>query len=124
LAEHSFPRDEIQPENFVIGPKRVELGPAVEILERVVWSVIRAPAQKGLQVATGIVVLVEKLAAGSEVVGEQLTFEPRPSRRRHWGIDDDRSSLRGRRRRRQCRYQYRYEYRGQQPSRCHEWRGV
>jgi hypothetical protein len=79
--QQSFVALEVHLQDVVAAPERVQLRPTVEILERVVGSVVRAPPYERLQVAAIVEVLGEELAAGRNVVGEELAFENRPARR-------------------------------------------
>ena len=71
------------------GAERMQFGPAIEILERIVRPVVGPPAHETLQVATLVEILFVELATGRHVVGEQLPFEHRPVRRGHRRIDRD-----------------------------------
>ena len=77
-------------QDVVAGAQRVQLRPAVEVLEGVVGAVVRAPAHEALQVAAVVEVLLEELPAGGDVVGQELPLEPGPARRRHGRVDPDR----------------------------------
>ena len=87
LAEHAFEPGEVAPEDLVVSPQRVQLRPAVEVLERIVGPVVGAPAQDALHVAAGVVVLLVELAAGRHVLGEEAAFQRRPRGRRHGRVD-------------------------------------
>ena len=69
--------------------ERMQLRPAIEILERIVRPVVRAPAQERLEIAARVVVLLVELPARGSVVGKELALEPRPCRRGHRRVDDD-----------------------------------
>ena len=77
------------PQDLVVCAERVQLGPAVEVLEGVVRPVVRAPAQECLEIAAVVVILLEELAAGGNAGGEDLPFEARPRRCRHGRVDGD-----------------------------------
>ena len=80
---------EVQPQDLVAAPERVQLRPAIEVLERIVRPVVRAPAQEALEVAARVVVLLEELTARGDVVGQELSLEPCPGGRRHRRVDND-----------------------------------
>ena len=84
---------QVQPRDLVVGAERVQLGPAIEVLERIVRPVVRAPAQEALQIAALVVVLLVELAARGHVLGEQPPLERRPRGRRHRRVDDERSGV-------------------------------
>ena len=73
LGEHA--------QDLVRRTERVQLGPAVEILERIVRAVVGAPPHEALQVAPGVEVLREEFTAGRHVLGEQLPLKNGPTRR-------------------------------------------
>jgi hypothetical protein len=87
LLDQTIVTRHVHREDVVAGAQRVELGPTVEVLERIVRPVIGAPAHEALEVAAVVEVFVEELAAGRHVVGEELPLENRPSRRVHAGVD-------------------------------------
>jgi hypothetical protein len=61
----------------------MQLGPAVEVLERIVRSVVCTPTNEALQVPTIVEILLIELTAGRNVLVEELALEARPSRRFH-----------------------------------------
>ena len=77
-------------QDVVAGAQRMQLRPAVEVLERIVGPVVGAPAHEALQVAAVVEVFLEELAAGRHVVGQQLPLEDRPARRIHGRVDANR----------------------------------
>ena len=90
LAGHPVPGGEVRLEDLVVCPERVQLRPAIEVLECVVGPVVGSPTQEGLEITACVVVFREELAACGDVVGKKLALEPRPAGRRHRRIDDDR----------------------------------
>ena len=74
-------------ENVVGRTERVQLGPAVEILECIVGSVVGAPAHDALEMTAIVEVLREELATGRHVLGEEPPLENGPTRRIHTGVD-------------------------------------
>ena len=96
--EHSFvpPAEHLQ--DLVVRAERVELGPAVEVLERIVGAVVRAPPHDALEVSVIVEIFLKEFAARGHVVGEELTLERRPSRRGHLRINSDRDTPPGSRR--------------------------
>ena len=89
LPQHAVMRLQIELLDLIVGAERVELGPAVEVLEGIVRAVVRTPAQEALDVAAIVVVLPVELAAGRHLLGEETAFEHGPGRRRHRRVDDD-----------------------------------
>ena len=81
---------EVHLHDLVARAERVQLGPMVEVLDRVVRAVVRAPADEAQQVAAIVEVLLEELARRRHVLGQQLPLQQRPLRRRHRRIDGDR----------------------------------
>ena len=77
-------------EDLVAGAERVQLRPAVEVLERIVRTVVGAPAHEALKVAAVVEVLLEELAARRHVLGQQLPLQRRPARRVHVRADSER----------------------------------
>ena len=74
-------------ENFIAGPQGVQFRPVVEILERVVRTVIGAPAHEALKVTAVVEVFLVELATRRHVVGQQLPLERGPPRRVHMRVD-------------------------------------
>ena len=101
LAGHPLEGGEVALEDLVVRPQRVQLRPVVEVLERIVRPVVRAPAEEALDVAARVVILLVELAAGGHVVREEAAFERRPRGRRHRRVDGDGDRRRGVRRRHQ-----------------------
>ena len=66
-----------------LGAKRVQFGPMVEVLEGIVRAVVGAPAHEDEQVPAVVEILLEELAGGRNVLGQQLTSHLGPLWRRH-----------------------------------------
>ncbi len=73
----------IHPEDVVACAEGVQLRPPIEMFERIVGAIVRAPAHEGLQVAALVVILLEEFAGGGNVGGEQAPLQNRPARRFH-----------------------------------------
>ena len=87
LPEQALVTLGIHLENVVGRTERVQLGPAVEILECIVGSVVGAPAHDALEMTAIVEVLREELATRRHVLGEEPPFENCPTRRIHTGVD-------------------------------------
>ena len=89
LARHALPGREVESKDLLVSAERMQLRPAIEVLEGIVRPVVCSPTEEGLQVAALVVVLLEELPARGKVVGQELALEPRPCGGGHRRIDDD-----------------------------------
>src|SRR5438445_2030965 len=89
LFEKAFPTFEIHLENFVTGAERVQLRPAIEVLEGVVWPIVGAPAHEALQITAVVEAAFKKLAASRDVFGQKPPFQHRPLGWLHWVGNSD-----------------------------------
>ena len=83
LLEHPFVALHVHLDDLVIGAERVQFWPMVEVLERIVRAVVRAPAYEDEQVPPVVEILLKELAGGRHVLGQQLTLHLGPLRSRH-----------------------------------------
>ena len=89
LFEHAFPTFEVHLKDFIAGAEGMQLRPMIEVLKGIVGSIVSAPTHETLQIAAVIEVPPKKFAAGWNVVGQELSLEHSPLRRRHRRLDFD-----------------------------------
>ena len=87
LQEVAFPSQFVHVQNTVRSANRVQDGPAREILDRVVRTVVAAPSGHALQITPRIEIPIEKRLARPRLRPDQLSFEQRPFRRRRGRLD-------------------------------------
>ena len=67
----------------------MQFRPAIEILKRIIGPIVGAPAHEALKVALVIVIFIEELLAGGNVVGQELPLQHGPTRSFHGCVDAD-----------------------------------
>ena len=93
LREQTFVALRKHREDVVARAERMQFGPVIEILERIIRAVVRAPADEALETSAVVEVFPVELPARRHVVGEEPPLELRPARRIHARIDADRLVL-------------------------------
>ena len=71
---------QVEAKDLVVCPERMQLRPAIEVLERVVGPVVRAPTQEDLEIAALRRSTSRRTPGTRDVVGKELALEPRPGR--------------------------------------------
>ncbi len=89
LPQVAFPTFFVHFENAVGGAQRVQDGPVAQVFDRVVGTVVAAPALDALQVAALVEVLVEEDLAGGGVFAQKFPLEHGPGGRSHGRFDGD-----------------------------------
>ena len=90
LANHALPRPQMQLEDLVARPQRMQLRPAGRVLEGIVRAVVGAPSDEVPKVAALVVVLREERFRRRYAVGENPPLQRGPLGRGHGGGDVDR----------------------------------
>src|SRR3954468_16029464 len=98
LLQQSFAPPPEHLQDLVVRTKRVELGPAVEVFERIIGAIVRAPPYDALEVSVIVKIFLKELAARRHIVGKELTLERGPPWRGHPRINSDRDTPPRRRR--------------------------
>ena len=78
LLDHALVALQIHLDDLVVGAKGMQLGPVIEVLERVIRAVVRAPADKHQQIALVVEIFLEELARSRHVLGQQLSSPSAP----------------------------------------------
>ena len=90
LAKHALPRLQMQLEDLVARPQRMQLRPAGRVLEGIVRAVVGTPSDDVLKVAALVVVLREERFRRRHAVSENPPLQRCPLGRGHRGGDVDR----------------------------------
>ena len=90
LANHALPRPQMQLEDLVARPQRMQLRPAGRVLEGIVRAVVGAPSDDVPKVAALVVVLREERFHRRDAVSENPPLQRCPLGRGHGSGDVDR----------------------------------
>ena len=88
-ADHPVEAFAVETQHLIASAERVQLGPAGEVLERIVRTVVRAPAQDALHVAALVVVLPIELGECRRARVQHSALQHRPLGRFHLRVDAD-----------------------------------
>ena len=69
----------VHPQDFIGGPQCMQFRPAIEILKRIIRTIVGAPTYEALQVSFVVKIFLEELSTGGNVVGQELACRAPPN---------------------------------------------